>query len=537
MDTPGIDALEEDEVRASERRGPPTPDTAPCEGWPAEPLPLPTELPAVPALPDRLIPWSLRGWLLDASERLQVAPEMIAAPAVVSAGALIGRSVGIRPKRHDEWLEVPNLWGMLVGRPGVMKSPAMREATRFVARIAARASERHGSEDKKKALTRKLIGEQIKGEERRAANRKVVDLAEVRARIEALQEGQAAAECLEQRYVTQDATVEKLGEILRDNPGGILVMRDELAGWLHGLSKSGREGDRQFFLEAWNGTGNFTVDRIGRGTVHISSLCVSVLGGIQPHSLRSLLVDGAVDGSTDDGLLQRFGIAVWPDVERDWKNVDRLPESAARERAGAAFEALARRDSGKLGISEVGQDIPAVSLSDEALDLFCTWRGELERRLRSGQLEAWPAFEAHLAKYRKLVPAIALIIHVLEVHAGRAGAGPVSLDAIATAADWGDFLEAHARRIYSVEVESGKAAARALAARIRQGSIAEGAAVREIYRRGWSGLRAREAVDEGLAVLEGFGWVRVETRENGANPSRVVRLHPTLLGDGDGDRR
>ena len=39
------------------------------------------------------------------------------------------------------------------------------------------------------------------------------------------------------RYLTNDATIEKLGELERDNPNGILLMRDELMGWLAGLEK------------------------------------------------------------------------------------------------------------------------------------------------------------------------------------------------------------------------------------------------------------------------------------------------------------
>src|SRR5690606_21503852 len=84
------------------------------------------------------------------------------------------------------------------------------------------------------------------------------------------------------RYKTNDATIEKLSNILLDNPNGIMIIRDELAGWLSSLQKFGREGDREFYLESWNGYGSYTVDRVGRGTIHIPSLCLSIFGGIQP---------------------------------------------------------------------------------------------------------------------------------------------------------------------------------------------------------------------------------------------------------------
>ena len=85
------------------------------------------------------------------------------------------------------------------------------------------------------------------------------------------------------RYQTSDATVEKLGVLLQQNPTGLLVQRDELTGWLRSLDKQGREGDRSFFLEAWNGNGHF--HRLtGSPAVRcfVPALCLSVFGGVQP---------------------------------------------------------------------------------------------------------------------------------------------------------------------------------------------------------------------------------------------------------------
>ncbi len=58
-------------------------------------------------------------------------------------GSVIGRQIGIRPKRLDSWTEVANLWGMIVGRPGMMKSPAMSEALAPLKRLEAKARDAH----------------------------------------------------------------------------------------------------------------------------------------------------------------------------------------------------------------------------------------------------------------------------------------------------------------------------------------------------------------------------------------------------------
>src|SRR5262249_27541258 len=78
------------------------------------------------------------------------------------------------------------------------------------------------------------------------------------------------------RYVVNDCTIEKLGEILQENPNGVVIYRDEITGWLRSLHKEGQECARSFYLEAWNGTGHYTYDRIGRGTVDIEAAIVSV---------------------------------------------------------------------------------------------------------------------------------------------------------------------------------------------------------------------------------------------------------------------
>jgi hypothetical protein len=86
----------------------------------------------------------------------------------------------------------------------------------------------------------------------------------------------------EHRYRTEDTTTEKLGELLNENPNGLMIFRDELVGFLRSLDWYGREGDRQFYLEAWNGDQSFSVDRIGRGSLRVEALCLSILGAYSP---------------------------------------------------------------------------------------------------------------------------------------------------------------------------------------------------------------------------------------------------------------
>jgi hypothetical protein len=112
------------------------------EGW-TEPLPLPALLPDVPTMTADILPHGLRPWLTDIADRVQCPLEYVAISAMVAIAAIIGRRIGIYPKRHDDWLVIPNLWGMLIGRPGVLKSPAMVEAMKPLNRLVKQALQAH----------------------------------------------------------------------------------------------------------------------------------------------------------------------------------------------------------------------------------------------------------------------------------------------------------------------------------------------------------------------------------------------------------
>ena len=96
------------------------------ESWP-EPQPLPTGLPPVLLLDTALLPNRLRPWIEDIAARIRCPVDFPAAAAMVALGSVLGRKLGLRPKQRDDWLVVANLWGGVVGRPGVLKTPGIQE--------------------------------------------------------------------------------------------------------------------------------------------------------------------------------------------------------------------------------------------------------------------------------------------------------------------------------------------------------------------------------------------------------------------------
>lgn len=498
-----------------------------------DPEPLPKCLPPVAAFDSALLPEPLRGWIVDVSERMQVPPDFPAVGAIVVAASLVGRKLGIQPKRHDDWLVVPNLWGGAVGKPAMLKSPALAEVMKPLERLAAEAREDHEeamASYEAEAATHEALKAALKEEVKKAAktSAKTGDTSQLEEAIAKQRDLDAPEEPTLKRYKSEDPTVEKLSELLGENPRGLLIHRDELSGWLRSLDKQGRESDRAFYLESWNGTGTFDVDRIGRGSLHVPALCVSILGGIQPGPLSSYVYEAARGGKGDDGLLQRFQLLVWPDPSPTWRNVDRWPDSMTKNRAYAVYEALDSLTPEEFGATAEDEGrIPAVRYVPDAQEVFNRWRDELEARLRSGELS--PALESHLAKYRSLMPSLALVFHLVAFVDGKAEPGTVGLEAALQAAAWCEYLETHAGRLYASAENPAMEGARALLGRIRKGDVKDGSSIRDIYQgRHWSKLSTSEEVSAAATVLEEYGWLHVEKVETRGRPATRIRLHPSL---------
>ena len=191
----------------------------------------------------------------------------------------------------------------------------------------------------------------------------------------------------------------------------------------------------------------YTFDRIGRGTQHIPGVCISVLGNTQPARISEYIRRANAGGTGGDGLIQRFGLLVWPDNPPGWRDVDAPLNPRVCQADFELFQRMAALDQMaalRLGALMGPTDkVPYyLRFSEDAHAEFLAWRHDLERNLRSGEMP--PALEGHLAKYRKLVPTLALLIHLDMSKDG----GSVSSAALKRALAFAKCLQSHARRIY-----------------------------------------------------------------------------------------
>ena len=174
--------------------------------------------------------------------------------------------------------------------------------------------------------------------------------------------------------------------------------------------------------------------------------------------------------------------------------MDRWPDIEAKNRAYEVFrrlDALDPEDFGASGEDEEG--IPAVRFTEDAQEVFDQWRDELEIRLRTAELP--PALESHLAKYRSLMPSLALVFQLIEFVDGTGEGGCCGTQVTLQAAAWCEYLETHAARLYSSAQNPAMEGARALLERIRKGDVSDGDSTRSIYRKHWAKLSTPEEVN------------------------------------------
>lgn len=492
--------------------------------WPA-PKPLPMDEQPLPKMTPDMIPEPLRAWLVDASKRLEVPLEMVAIPAVVAVGSLVGTRINIYPKRYDEsWTEPSIFWGAIIAPSAYGKSPAISEALTHIYRLQGELDAKLAEDRAKSGYKIDILQAQLDVLKKKAGAEDELPPATEHA-IEEKQRELAELRLPERHLYIQDATTEKITMMLQDNPDGFLQVRDELVADLKACEKPGRETDRALFLEAYDGKTPLKIGRVGRESVNLRRVALSRLGGIQPGVWNEYIRGAANQGAQADGLVQRFQLMIYIESLPDFTNVDRPRDDAAWERAHAVYRALLDMSPDEVGATRARPDArPALHFAPDAQDRLDAWIVPLMNEVRSQALMACPAYQSHLAKYRTLVARLSLIFHLIGIGDG-ASASQVSLETVERAIAWVEFLKLHARRIYGDETNKLSKEVRKFAELIKNGAITDGMTLRQVYKK----YGSKDQVMASLKVLEDLNWLRIEKQKNpGARSSEVIQLNPAL---------
>lgn len=396
------------------------------------------EATTVPPFPLDALPAPCARLARELAAAVPCPPDFVGVPLLAVASAAIGasRRLRIKPGHHEE----ARLLTATCGRPGSGKSPGFREALRPAWAWQAEALAACQAERVEYARTQ---------EEHEAARERWKITARKGTGGGAPPEPPAPPVLA--RLVAEDVTVEALAPCLEENPRGLIVACDELAGWVNAIGqyKSGRNADRARWLTLWTGS-PLTVDRKGSEPIMVPRPFVCVTGGLQPDALSILVGEGGADDGFPDRVLVSYPDPV-PLVPGD--------ESGVSDAMRAGWAGIFAR----LRELRAAADEPVtVTLDAGASAGWRAWRGALlaERNGAPDHLAGPLAkLDAHAAR-------LVLVAHELRRAAGEGGSPErVDAESLRRGLALADYFRGHFGRVYTRVDDARASAARRPGAR------------------------------------------------------------------------
>ncbi|MEO1024687.1 MAG: DUF3987 domain-containing protein [Pseudomonadota bacterium] len=471
-------------------------------------------IPPAPHLPlEVCLNARLAAWVRSAAQAKGAPDDYVFSGLLAVCASCIGNSRWVTP--WSGWAEPSVVWIANIGLPSAGKTPALQAVVKPLEDIQSRLRKEADEE-------REIWAE-------RAEVAKMQEAAwrdEVRAAIKSgettptMPSGcDPGEEPHAPRLVIKDSTIEKLGAILSRQPRGTLQFRDELSGWLEGMPRYSSGSDRPFWLEAFNGQG-YVFERIGRDPVAIERLAASVLGGIQPDRLKTLLFK-----ADDDGLLSRMA-PIWPapaPISRPGPWTDE----------GLIGKILERLYGLKMVEDETGETRPwLVPFSEPARDEMDKFR----ILVREWETDAEGLLLSFIGKMPGLCARLALILTYLDWATTGDGPEPAEISA-AYFGKAAHLIEAYllpmASRSYSSgSIPKAQRSALALVALIRENRWRTFTS-REVTRSWRQGLKDASEINPAISILEDGDCIKAVAPDAGPKGGRPVRsflVNPALHG-------
>jgi hypothetical protein len=390
------------------------------------------DAPAVPAFtpfPADVLPEPIRGFVTEAAKAIGCDASYIALPLLSGLASAIGNTHRIALK--SSWTEPAIVWTAIVGDSGTAKSPALELGLRPIRKRQHDAMKEH-------AKAMKQHADALAMHERDAAHWK-------KSKSDTPPPAKPEAPIAD-RCWTDDATTEALAVLLQQNPRGLLMVRDELAGWFNFDRYAGGKGggDVAKWLEMFGGR-PMVVDRKGGGTLYVPRAAVSIAGGIQPETLRRAL---GVE-NTENGLASRLLMACPPKRCPGWTDddVDAKTEAAVAAVFDRLYSLTPETD-------DDGDERPRlVTLTDDgqrAVVVWVNWHAKFMMELSGPVGFAWAKLKGYAAR-------LALVVHLTRWAAGDATLrDPARVDeaSIAAGVVLARWFGDEARRVYAILSES-----------------------------------------------------------------------------------
>lgn len=368
-------------------------------------------LPAYQPFPLSALPPVLRDYVDASSAAIGCDAALVALPALAVTMSAIGNSRAIQLRRG--WSEPAVLWSITIMRSGGGKSPPFAAAIDPLLEIQMDAWDEYQRQ-------------------KRAREESEVEFNNEGGIVQQPKLTEPPV------HVTSDATVAAIGELLRDNPRGLLLGRDELDGWFQSFTRfqAGAATDRPHWLELHSAR-TLRLDRITRkrGPLSVRRACCSVCGTVQPSVLEAAMTTEAMAA----GLLARFLPAMPPLRKRVWT------EAQVSEEIETRYCFLIQELLRLPLLDPVRRRPHFLHLGDAAKPVWIRFFNEWGER----QYSAFDAAAAMLAKLEGYAARLALLHHVIaHVACGISDLAPVTDASVAAGIELTRWFAAEAERVY-----------------------------------------------------------------------------------------
>ena len=467
---------------------------------------------APPELPLHLLGPAWSQWILDAADAGATSPDYVACSLLAMASALLGNARW--PQATPGWREPPHLWIGCVGDSGSNKSSGADCLMRDVLPIIEQRM-MSGFPDRLKEWKAQSEGLKAQAEAWSKNVRKAVK----NGSAPPPPPNGGPPEPQAPRLRQSDVTVERVATLLAHAaPKGLLIVRDELAGWMLGLT-SYNEAGRAFWIEAYGGRPYRVERQKSPEPINVPRLAVAVNGGTQPEKLAEMFKDA------DDGLLARF-IWSWPEPRRF-----RLSRTAPG--AEWAIEALDRLRMLDLAPDDKGELHPVnVPLVEGAIVMMEKFGQEMQ----AAQQEAGGLLRSAYGKARGLALRLSLVIAMLKWCGQDSFAPPpasIAEDDLAAACEFvRDYFMPMAARVYGDAAASQADRNAATLARWITRERPSEVHVRDLQREvRLPGLNAAGLIHGAAEVLIEAGWLQAPPAQKGfqIRPKAYYPVNPKLL--------
>lgn len=390
---------------------------------------------ALPEFDPAWIPEPIRAFVTNIHEMQGCDLGIPAMHALTVAAGCISDDIKVSVRRSQEWYESARLWSCVLGRSGDGKSPALRAVMRETRALSVEIAE---------AAKARMAAYKLEMEVYEAQKKSYVA---ARAKGDIVGQPPMPPERpVDEQLYFDDTNTEGIADVLQQSSRGSMLVNDELLGWLSSFDRYRPGGDRQFYLETWDG-GERVFNRVGRRWI-IKACGLSICGNSQPKALQERV---AKQGLDSDGLLQR--VLVYHSL-RDAATSGEIPADQDAIRRW-------RRIVGNL--YRLRTHLDHCYFSAEAQDVFRraeAWLSDARSAVKMSE-----AAQEHIAKYRGYLARIALTIHCIEcADEDREAVRPeISHDTIAQA--WAllrDCMFPHAMKFYGEVLGTGRGASAAI---------------------------------------------------------------------------